>query len=96
MRVPIIPSWCKNLPDTTILFSCDILEFFKYSDRTSVSSRDVNNLIKYGSIPSPAIRVIKIDNLNFKAKRSSTFTRKHQWSLGDIRQLRKDMLNENS
>ena len=94
MKIPKIPSWCKGLPDSTILFSCDILEFFKEHGDTSSSS--VAHYISQGLIPNP----LPVDfsstpesPLRRKQKNKKS-TRKKQWLLGDIRKLRKDMLNE--
>ena len=86
MRIPVIPSWCKSLPDTTILYSCDILEFFQYSHNI----RKVGCFILGGLLPEPmAIN----DNRKLNGRKRAT---KNYWLLGDIRQLRKDMLNEDS
>jgi len=84
MRIPIIPSWCKGLPDKTILYSNDIMEFFGYNENHPTGH--VFQYIIDGALPEP---------LKLKLKcRGSKRARKVYWTLGGIRQLRMEMLNE--
>ena len=80
MRIPIIPSWCKGLPDTTILFSCDILEFFGYHTNQNRAC----DYVREGLIPEPNAVTLKLTGSKNKTK--------YQWLLGDIRNLRAEML----
>ena len=81
MKLPIIPEWCKGLPDKTILFSCDIVEFFDCKNVT----RGVANKI----IPEPI--QMKLTKFKLKGIKGAT---KYYWLLGDIRKLRTKMLSE--
>ena len=85
MRVPIIPSWCKGLPNTTRLTTADILEFFEYPD-SPCNSANANKYLSKGYLPEPV-----------RSKRGSVGAmnkRDKYWLLGDIRKLRVDMLTE--
>lgn len=85
MRIPVIPTWCQGLPDTTILYTCDILEFFQYNvtDKKQ-NSKQANVYLNNGYLPKPK-------ELPFKAKGAS-IRRNKMWLLGDIRKLRAGML----
>ena len=93
MDIPTIPAWCKGLPDSTILFSCDILEFFKFNG--DLSSSSVSSCIKCGLLPKPSPIITKsVAGVFSGAHRNRKSLRNKQWILGDIRRLRKDMLND--
>jgi hypothetical protein len=84
MRIPIIPEWTKGLPVSTMLFSCDIMEFFEYNGK---SSEMVSGLVRDGLLPTPA-------SFNkFKLQGNKRATKKY-WLLGDIKKLRASMLDK--
>ena len=85
MRIPVIPDWCKGLPNSTMLLSCDIYEFFDYKNINGKSS-GVAASIRDGYLPKPIA-------LDFKMKGSRS-KNKYQWTLGQIRELRVDMLKD--
>ena len=81
MRIPIIPDWCKGLPDSTILYSADVVDIFGYTPKVM---SNVTSYIRRDLIPEPSgIRP------SIKGRRRAT---KHVWLLGDIRKLRQEML----
>ena len=84
MRIPTLPDWTKGLPGVTMLYSCDILEFFQYNHKTG----KVGGFILAGLLPKP----IAI-NYNHKLNGSKRAT-KYYWLLGDIRKLRISMLEK--
>ena len=84
MRIPILPGWTKGLPGVTILYSCDIMEFFQYNHNTS----KVSGFILDGLLPKPMA-------INYNRKLSgSKCATKYYWLLGDIRKLRISMLEK--
>ena len=87
MRIPIIPAWCQGLPDTTMLYTCDILEFFQYNvaDKNN-NSTQANSYLNGGYLPKPK-------ELPFKSK-GTMRRRDKMWLLGDIKILRAKMLAE--
>ena len=87
MRIPILPVWTKGLPDSTLIFSCDILEFFEYRpDSHGYKSVGVSDHLKNGRLPQPK----KNDCTLERAKKGS----KIHWLLGDLRELRRVMLEQ--
>ena len=86
MKKPIIPEWCKGLPNSTMLFSCDIIEFFNYKN-----INDVSNFINKGYIPKPTSLKGRIRmGRNIKGKAATN----RYWLLGDIRALAKELENQ--
>ena len=82
MKIPVIPDWCKGLPDSTILFSADIFEFFGYECKMS----NCHVYIRDNLLPEPK-----------ESTATSTGTkraRKYYWLLGGVRKLRIDMLKD--
>ena len=84
MRIPILPDWTKGLPGVTILYSCDILEFFQYSHNI----HKVGGFVLDGLLPKPMAI-----NGNRKLSGNKRAT-KYYWLLGDVRKLRISMLEK--
>ena len=82
MRIPIIPNWTKGLPASTMLFSCDIMEFFEYNGD---HNKCVSGLIRDNLLPLP----VSFNDFHLKGSKRAT---KKYWLLGDIRKLRLSML----
>jgi hypothetical protein len=80
MKKPIIPEWCKGLPNSTMLFSCDIIEFFNYKN-----INDVSGLVSKGRIPKPIN--LKGTGLKMGSHLGGKSATKWYWRLGDIRKL---------
>ena len=83
MKIPIIPDWCDGLPATTRITSREIIEFFGLSSITCVSKE-----LTDGRLPEPIYS--KRGSVGRANKRNK------YWLLGNLRKLRKDMLNENN
>ena len=79
MRIPVIPDWCDGLPDNVMLRSTEIFEFFGYA-----KSMGSTHGIAKGYIPEPFGSWVN--------KRGSRF--RYVWTLGQLRQLRIDMMEE--
>jgi hypothetical protein len=84
MKKPIIPEWCKGLPNSTMLFSCDIIEFFNYKN-----VNDVSNHINKGYIPKPIS--LRGGELKMGRNIAGKAATNRYWLLGDIRSLAKEL-----
>ena len=84
MRIPIIPTHYNGLPNSTIIFSNDILEFFGYIHKHGAGN--VDSYMKEGYLPAPCETKLK--------QIGRVKNRNKHWLLGDLRKLRKDMLDE--
>ena len=88
MNTPTIPDWCKSLPDSTIIHSADIWEFFGYTQKQV--QQNITIYIRDGLLPP------KCKRLEFKSRSGlkGTVVKKIHWLLGDIRKLRVKMIDE--
>lgn len=81
MRIPVIPGFYSNLPNSTKLYARDVLNMFGYSGNYTIRI-----VVEAGSIPQP--KQLNDSGNNLFARR------KHYWTLGSIRRLRIKMLKE--
>ena len=84
MRIPKLPDWTKGLPNSTRIMASDIMEFFGYK----TDKKSAGNFIEKGLLP-PAERLV-VKNLNSVPRRTDRLF----WVLGELRNLRSDMLKE--
>ena len=80
MRVPVIPDWCKGMPDHLKLYAEDVMEFYGLKSGRG-NAHNIYKEISNGHIPKP-----------LKIKVSGS--RSNYWLLGDMRELRIKLLND--
>ncbi len=83
MKIPIIPDWCKGLPDKTKLCAEDLLEFYGLKI-TPANKTNIYRGIKKGKVLSPS-------NIEGHGPKRSFC-----WLLGDLRKQRNEMINKNT
>ncbi len=81
MKIPVIPDAFDGLPNSTKLYTREVLNMFGYSRNYTISVA-----VESGSIPQP--KQLNESGNNFFGGRM------HYWTLGSIRRLRIKMLEE--
>lgn len=96
MKIPVIPDWCKGLPNSTMIFSEDILEYFGCSSSNRRAAQVAARYhVDHGNIPMATHKKHPDQGRstkNIKPERANAL--RSIWLLGDLRKLRADMLKE--
>ena len=97
MKIPAIPDWCKGLPNSTMIYSEDIIEFYGYSSSSRYAAQmSAYHHVERGNIPIATHKKHPDQSRStFSIKPERANAPRNIWLLGDLRKLRADMLKEN-